>query len=182
MIIRAIVYSDDKDEALQKGKEIIEGMCGEDRTFDYATFFDEEENGISGKSRWGDLPPVTEVTTKEGKKLIDDGLNYTKQKFFENMQHIRKGLEKYRDIDIFEEKIVDDTKAVVDRLQNNHNKDYELHMFKYFCHCVGQYRGSDIFLYNDDGEGIRNSDMLKKVLTEWNKGQKVWVIPADVHL
>lgn len=182
MVIRAICYADTKKEALSNGKNIINELCGEDKTFDYATFFDEKENGISGKSRWGDLPPVAEATSKEGNKLITDGLNFTKGKFMENMKEIRKAIQKYRDIDIFEEKIMDDKIQVVNALKQEKGKEYELRMFKYLCSCVGQYKGGDIFLYDNDGSGIRNSEQLKRTLTEFNDGKKVWVVSADVHL
>ena len=182
MIIRAIVYSDNKEDALEKGKEVINNMCDENGKFDYATFFDEGENGISGVSRWGEIPPVCEVTSEEGKKLIKEGFDATKGNFYDNMLKIRQTISKYKDLELFEEKVMDNKTQVVNALTNDKNKDYELHMFRYYCNCVGQYDGSEIFLYGNDGEGIRTSDQLKRTLEEYNEGKKVWVVCADVHM
>lgn len=168
MIIRAIVYAKDKDEALQKAYGIFEGMCGEGRDFDYYRMFRKEDagTGVSGSDRWGELPAVSEVTSKEGKKLVDEGIKYTKQRFMEAIKKVREGIEKYTDDELFEEK---------DRLDI---------MFKYYCNCIGQYSGPEIFLYDDDGSGIRSERELKDALNQYgkpNKELKVYVVPADVH-
>ena len=62
-------------------------------------------------------------------------------------------------------------------------------MYRYLCWCLGQYSGSEIFLYNCDGEGIRNKGELKRALDKYDNGvdvvtqsgEKVWVSPFDVH-
>lgn len=57
---------------------------------------------------------------------------------------------------------------------------------------AGQYQGSEIFLYDQDGEGIRNRKHLDNVLSKWvcNDNGKpnpyanvdIWVVSAKVHL
>lgn len=64
-------------------------------------------------------------------------------------------------------------------------------MWRYYCNQIGKYTGSSIWLYDQDGEGIRNRGHLNDVLTGWpnlrdkQKGptytEKLWVVPADVH-
>ena len=64
-------------------------------------------------------------------------------------------------------------------------------MFRYWCYVAGAYTGSSIWLYDNDGEGIRSREHLKNVLNKWAdskttssetyEGLKVFVVPADVH-
>ena len=64
-------------------------------------------------------------------------------------------------------------------------------MFKYRCSCLGQYKGSDIRLYDNDGQGIRDNKHLKDTLTKWKSlgkkvtkeyaGMNVYITTADVH-
>lgn len=192
-IIRAIVYAQDKEEALSKAKNIFDGMCGEENyPFDYSTTFDEEGSTVSGKGRWGNITPVTLATSKEGKKLIDDGMKFTKDGFMENIKNIRKLINKYSDDELFYEEVIDTKKKVVNKLEGNEGND-GLDMFKYDCYGIGQYKGSNIYLYDQDGEGIRDNKHLKDVLSKWeclyekagktnpNRYENIYVVPADVH-
>ncbi len=192
-IIRAIVYAKNKEEALEKAKEIFENLCGENgQPFDYFTTFDEEGSSVSGRGRWGTITPVTLATSKQGKKLIDDGMKYTKNKFMESIEKVRDTIKEFTNQELFEEEIQDTKTKVVQRLSGDKG-GYGLSMFRYFCGCVGEYRGSNIYLYDNDGEGIRKENHLKDVLSKWrgiyedagkknpNKDLKIFLIPADVH-
>jgi len=54
--------------------------------------------------------------------------------------------------------------------------------FRFFCHCLGQYQGSEVWLYNNDGSGIRNTTELKWALNPEGISKKnIWIVPADVH-
>jgi hypothetical protein len=180
-VIRAIVYADNKEEALDKAKGVFERLCGEDgHTFDYFTTFDDNSSEMSGPARWGKLPVVALANSKEGKKLIDDGMKWIRQTYMENLQKAKEMIKNYSDEELFEEKILDSKTQVVQRLTNtNHN----LSMARYYFYCVGEWKGSNIWLYDNDGEGIRNSGHLKDVLNKWgeHKDKKVYVVPADVH-
>lgn len=176
MIIRAIVYANDKNEALIQAKNVFNSLTENQEPFDYYTLFNNNESQVSGKARWGNLTPVALASSKEGKKLIDGGMKATREAFDMSIKAIREGIEKYTDDQLFE------------------NKDVEVGgmrgMFKYFTNIVGKHRGSDIFLYDNDGEGINSNENLKDVLSKWErngevdsdyKHLKVFVVPADVH-
>jgi hypothetical protein len=181
MVIRAIVYAKDKDGALDKARDIFEMLTANQHPFDYYRMFDNEGTSVSGKGRWGDLPEACLASSKEGKELIDEGFKYTKNKFMEAIEHIRKSIEAKSDEELFEDKYVEGEDASTNG------------MFKYWCYSAGEYEGSGIFLYNDDGEGIRSQHQLDDALNKYkaiyedrgqenpNKDDKIWVVPADVH-
>ena len=58
-------------------------------------------------------------------------------------------------------------------------------MFHNYCFQFGQYEGTQIYLYGNDGEGIRNEKTLKNVLNKWDSKDyedlDVFVVPCDCH-
>ena len=75
MIIRNIVYAEKPQEALQKAKDNMGFMIGDDGNapFDYYSTFDE-----GGTNYWGSkYPSVAKLGTKMGRKLVCDGWRYT---------------------------------------------------------------------------------------------------------
>jgi hypothetical protein len=64
-------------------------------------------------------------------------------------------------------------------------------LFWYRCRQAGSVEGSAVWLYDHDGNGIRDSRHLSEVLNKWPSCHKdkpnlyadmeVWVVPADVH-
>ena len=139
---------------------------------------------MSGKSRWGNYPVVALADSKEGKKLIDDGMRFTKEGFIEKIKMIKKLINFYNDDELFEEEIIDIKKKMLKELEDKKDKiGLGISWFKYYCSCVGEYSGTNIYLYDDDGSGIRNNKHLKDVLNKWGKenDKKVFVIPVDVH-
>lgn len=176
-IIRTIVYAKTKENALEEAERVFGGLCGEDKVFDYYTLFNDNTSKVSGKARWGELPPVVLAKGKEGKKLINEGFETTKKSFMDNIKSIKKLINNFSDEELFEGKSKEKTK-----------EEINLYMFKFYCHCAGMYKGIEIFLYDSDGEGIRDSRHLKNALNKWvsvvgnkYKDLKIWVIPADVH-
>lgn len=176
-IISAIVKAENETEALEKGKEIFENLCGEGNPFDYYTTFEGEGTVVSGKGRFGDVPAVMNVDSEEGKKWIDKFMGITKKEFNDNLQKIRKVLEHYSDDDIFEGEVQSDTSKVVEKLCKT--KDIDLYSARYFMYCCGRYSGYNIWLYNDEGEGIRNKRDLGYMVDGNDKNK--YIIPADVH-
>jgi len=186
MIINIIVYAEDEDEAVDEAKITLDRLCGEDgqRYFDYYSTFDE---GFASK-RWGDLPKATFICTDLGSEkcgycadrfkcytvktneILEEAMVATKRDFLRALGEIKSGITAKSDEELFE----DDN------------------MFKYWCHKAGEYRGNHVWLYDNDGEGIRNTTHLKNVLDKWacnNSGEpepqydnlKIYVVPADVH-
>ncbi len=187
-IIRIICYAISPEEAREKAETILnENLVGEDgQPFDYGTFFD-EESSVSGKSRWGNLPAVVLANSKEGKKLIDEGMKATKDSFMESIKQVREMISFYSDEELFEGEVKDTKKKIIISLEDNKSSKAEqyLSLFKHFCYCLGQYEGTNIFLYDNYGSGIRDTKHLKNVLNKWNNTdyQKlgVFIIPIDVH-
>lgn len=159
MTIRAIVPGEDQEEALSNAKQIFEDLV-ERGYFDYYSTFDEK----NAKSRHETLPVAVKVNSPEGKKLIDEGMQYTKKDFFENLNKVRSIL------------------AVATNEELAKGKDNKVDpLFRYYCYCIGQYAGPYVWLYNRYGEGIRDQAELKWALEKETEGEKLWVVPADVH-
>lgn len=160
--------------------------------FDYGTFFDEDKGSGFGKARWGNLPPVVLADSKEGQKLIGDGMKYTKDTFLEKIKEVRGMIDFYSDEELFEEEVIDTKKKILNSL-NDKKELYDIDFFKYLCSVLGEYSGSNIYLYGDEGSGIRNEKDLKNVLGKWKslyegegkenpyKNKGIYVIPVDVH-
>ena len=161
MLIKAIVPAKNKAEAIKKAKNMVF-----EELFDYYTTFDTAGSETTGKNRWGELPSAVEASTEMGQKLIEKGFASTQESFKENMSKVRQYLSKYTDDELFE------GKDQIDGMTS---------MFRYFAQRSGAYKGPGVFLYDEDGEGITNRDYLNEVLTNPNNGQKVWIVPADVH-
>ncbi|MHA1329596.1 MAG: hypothetical protein ACTSR2_00830 [Candidatus Hodarchaeales archaeon] len=161
-LIRIIVYGKNKEEALEKAVGILDDFC-EIHRFDYYSLFDED----FATKRWGKLPVIARADSKIGKKLIEDGLKFTKKELYYNLNEIRKVLKKKTNYQIW------------------NTPYFSSDLFRFRCYLVGQTKGSAIFLYDNDGEGIGDPHHLKGVLNKWDsdkyKGLNVYVVPADIH-
>lgn len=175
-IIRFIVYGETKEEAREKAEENLNILVSKEH-FDYGTFFDEEDKKSSGKMRYGELPICVLADSKEGKKLIDEGIKFTKEELMQEVKEIRNYIKTYSDEELVSE-VADNKTLILNELEQE-NK-LPLNWFQHSCYNLGCYGGRAIFLYDNDCEGIRNEKDLKDVF-KWAKGQKVWVVPCDVH-
>ena len=162
MVIRAIVPGEDRREALDNAHEVFQSLVDRGH-FDYYATFDDS----FARERWGNIPAVVPVESKQGKQLIDEAINSTKRDFCEALDNIRSALAMATNEELFEERLSEGKKGKLDPL------------FRYYCYCIGQYAGPYIWLYDRYGEGIRNSKDLKWDLERNN--EKLWVVPADVH-
>ena len=175
MTIAIIVFAGDSVTASAEANTVIDGLTGEDKSFDYGTSFVEIQwEGMAGIARWGLYPPVVKADSENGKKLIYRRMGYMKEGFKENITQLRERLRIYSDEALFETEDFD--------------KD-----IRYICNCLGEYRGPEIWLYDGELEGIRNTHDLKNRLNKWkvlyedkkqsnpHKYDDVWVIPYDVH-
>ena len=168
MLICAIVYAKDEDTALEEAQSIFETLV-EHSCFDYYATLDKEGMGVTGKDRWNNIPAVVKADSEEGKKLIKDGMEYTKEAFIANLGAIRWALGKRTDEELFED------------------GNFKAPLF-----WAGMHEGRIVWLYDNHGAGIRDSLHLGNVLNKWegiygtveqnpHRDDIVFVVPADVH-
>lgn len=170
ILLRVLILADDKNEAEQKAQNFIENeYCNKE--FDYCKL---------AEGNWGNNIKTSKYNTKEGKQLIDEGLNYTKQEFLRNLKEIRKILEVYSDEEIFEEeedKEKNINEKVVYKLDNKELPNLNV---KYPFNCLGQYGGNNIYVYGENWGGITNNNDLKNFLKDIDLNE-LWVVPIDAH-
>jgi len=176
MIIKILVFAGDEEEAVDEAHTVLENLCGDDRPFDYFNTFD----GGSATERWGELPEAVRVCgdfgtekcnecnerfhcyTTQMNAMIKEAMEDTKQSFIDNLTRIKEYITTHTDDQLFEES-----------------------WFKFRCNQVGQDAGPCVWLYDQDGEGIRNTEHLNHVLNKWNDDglakKNLYVVPADVH-
>jgi len=183
-VIYALVYAEDEEDALAQAESIFDDLCGESHfPFDYYSTFKE----TYATARWGELPVATKICGEFGSvkcdfcserfrcftgkinSILDEAMGYTKEHFIENIRYIRN------DINIkTDDELMDDGQ------------------FRHWCYNCGRYAGYTIKLYDQDGEGIRNEEHLKNVLSKWsvlNDGSprkeyadlNIYAVPADAH-
>lgn len=167
-LIKLIVYAEDENYAVKKANSILENMCSSGRTYDWFSLFDEEsKNTTAGIGRWGEFPRVTFANSKIGKELIDEGWNATKEEMKEALMKLREKIKNMKNTDI--EKFI------------KTSYDVELNNLAYK---VSDY-DAVAYLYDNDGEAIRDEEHLNNALNKWNDSRyvnlKVYVVPADIH-
>jgi len=171
MVIRAIVYANNKKEAVSQAEDVFEGLV-ERTTFDYYQMFDKEDKWGGAKERWGNYSIAYKYNSKKGKKLVIDGWDST-----------------YNDFKVYFDKakeILAKCKSVDELLRRDS-------MDRWYIGRLGAYEGSCCWLYDNDGSGITDEEHLDKTISKWkcfyeDKGKKnpyadldLWVVPADVH-
>ena len=133
-----------------------------EQVIDCFEFFPENENTP-------EVPLVCKADSPRGKKLIKKGMDATKKYFMEDLAEIRRLLNEYTDDELFE-----NGKTRV------------------FAEAIGREKGDRVFLYDEDGQGIRTPRYLTDVLTKFSRAYKddknpykdkeVWAVPVKVHL
>jgi len=183
MVIKVLVYADDEEEAVNEADCVLDGLCGEAEPFDYYHTFDNPQ----ATKRWGELPKAARICmdlgsekcdkcddrfhcyTTQMNSMLEEAMQRTKQGFLENLGHLKKLIATHTDDELLEDSD-----------------------FKFYCNQAGEYRGPCVWLYDQDGEGIREKKHLQDVLNRWacNNGGKpdpeledknLFIVPADVH-
>ena len=181
MVIRVLTYAKNQEQALEQAETILERLTDNQQPFDYYTMFrDEDSSPVSGKGRWGSgIPVAAKARSQKGKKLIEEGWKATVDEFTRHMTKIRRILSLYTDEEIMSE-CSNDPKI----------KDMDLTLARHDMYKAGSYEGSAIWLYDQDGSGIRDKEHLANVMGKWphlDETHKafekldLWVVPADVH-
>jgi hypothetical protein len=171
MLIRGLVYGEDEEDALHNAKYDVFEPLIRDSVFDYYVTFDEDGHGVSGRDRWGELPEAVEAETRHGEELIDEGWKHTISEYEKSLESLEEFFEEHEMSEIWEDPSV-------------HSE------FHHRFHRVGEYKGPGTYLYDQDGEGIRDKQHLERVLDRWEdlyedenpyEDQDLYVVPADVH-
>jgi hypothetical protein len=209
-IIRVIVYAKTESEAIDKARKNLERLCDEDNgPFDYFQMFGtyDDTSPVCGTARWGKMPTILLAHSKEGKKLITEGAKRTKAEFMRNIYQLRRYIETHTDEELYLERVERpnecmkcDTIIEMDK-PRDYDKgkvSYPHWFFKAIASWTGTYRGSQVWLYDNDCEGIRTPYELNNVMTKYRslyedndsiegpkpnpyKDDLIWVCPADVH-
>lgn len=161
MVITALVSAEDPKSAIAEARDIFEKLCYEGGPFDYFVTFDEEGHTVAGKDRWGDLTPAANTNTKEGKEMLESAMKATEENFIENIDKIRYLLSAHSNEDLLNEK--------------------DFIGIRYRSYCIGQYEGSNVWIYDSEGCGIRNRKELEWALEHIGEDGGVWAVIADVH-
>lgn len=124
---------------------------------------------------WSIIDGPHKVGSKEGQKIISDSMAWTKSEFMANIKRLRAAIAKHTDEQAY---------------QQYHAKiDEDIRFLGY---SIGRYKGPDIYIYDNDGEGIRHPEHLRNAIEKWpdlcgetrkrlNEAGEVWVVQADAH-
>ena len=85
-LIGVITYGKHKEEAFDKAKSILDGLCGEDKPFDYYSTSDDDFSRWQGQK-------IMRVKSKKGKELVNKIMQYTKENFLESLKMVKRELE-----------------------------------------------------------------------------------------
>ena len=89
-VIRIIVGAEDEIEARETAESLLNETIENGSTgMDYGTFFDEASE-VSGESRWGARPVASRISSKEGKQLLLEGLNFDFEEFKRSVSEVKK--------------------------------------------------------------------------------------------
>ncbi|MBC7219284.1 MAG: hypothetical protein H5T49_04040 [Hadesarchaea archaeon] len=180
MLIAAIVEATDETDALNVAKRVFDDLV-DARKFDYYNTFDDED----ARSRWGELPAAANIKSRDGKQLLQELMNATKAELFENLATIRGFLQEYSDDDVWDGgdfNVLSTEKKVYRTLKSGGKKGFaeSVRDFRYCCLNVGRHSGPSVYVYDENGNGIRDLTELKYIL-EAKHEDKLWIVPADVH-
>ncbi len=159
MIIRNIVYANSESEAISVAQNNFQNLCEGQRPFDYYDTFDE-----GGSSYWEDkYPAVAKIDSEVGRKLLLDGWKATLRDMRGHLKEIKRFTKGKKITEIM--------------------RDIRSNYLQYHYKAVGEYHGDSVWLYDNDGEGIKDRKHLNDVLNKWGhyKDKQVYIVPADVH-
>lgn len=205
MLIRAIVYADSKEDAIQTAKDrvfepLTRGPNGIS-TFDYYVTLDHERgaHGIAGADRWGhEIPAAAPANSEKGQELIEEGWEATHREFRSNLATVKTALEHLSDKEIREMADNPDinlrdqlSEEELDEIKEEYDVEFLNSLFdaRHAMHGLGEYSGTNNWLYDGTqwgaGSVIRTQHHLNQVLEERAPGDeddlKAYVVPADVH-
>ena len=159
-LIGALIEDSSQQAALQRAKINVFQPLVWRGAFDYYTTFDEEDVSVSGRARYGDLPPVVPADSPEGQEWIED-----------RFETYSEEVEQYAlKIDDYLRGLNGDYSALWESQSANRAK--------HLMHQLGRDEGYPVTLYDEASEGIRSREYLEQVQ---DAEDEVYVVLADVH-
>jgi hypothetical protein len=160
----ALIPASTADDALDDARYVFNRLVdttGHDPTgFDNYRLFTDDDRTTDLTTRWSDVPAVVRIDSEPGRELLDRGWEATQQAFERNLTKIKDSLNTYS-----EQQIQQNTDLV------------RLH-----CLRLGQATGPGVYLYDHNGNGIRDCVRLETLLTEdFPVDCSHWIVPADVY-
>ena len=161
--IVAIVYANDKKQALLEACSVFTALI-ERGLFDEFTPVNEHD--------------VVKAGSKQGKRLIEDRMQATRNTFDRAITMVREGINCYSNDELYSEYVP---------------IGGQRGMFRYWCSLIGKDAGYPVLIYDNDASGIRSDEHLEDALSKWElfydgRGienpdidKEVWVVPTDVH-
>ena len=175
-VINAIIYANSGKDAIEHATEIFNQLTVNEEPYDYYNLF----NSSYATSRWGQRATCSNVANGRGLGIVNKAWKLTEKEIKYNLDIVRKHLELYDNQDF-----IDGSYELPE------GAEWSAHMVLHFMYSASKYTGSTYFLYDNDGEAIRNRHHLDNVLDKWSclykdkpnpyQDKKIWVIPADVH-
>ena len=226
-VIRVLVFAPDANSALDAAHDVVHETlktASNGGPFDYYVDFTDcprkepgtiaeemvaaalNKNGVStlglfGKSRYGPIPPVLQVSTlrfpiedTRGMEQARAAFELIRKRFKDRMAQIRYLVANYTDDELFGE-VEGRGKVEIDGVQLYDDP----RSFQYYCECVGgQIPG---YLFGFTGSCITRIEHFQRIITDsdenpfyidesegqnpkWHKdmwNQPLWIVPFDVH-
>jgi hypothetical protein len=188
--ISAIVYAVNAEDAIRVAENIFDDLTSEGGPFDYHTLLDDQNNTHA----------IYLADSPEGKRLIEEGWEASRDEFLKNIEHLRFVFNHFTNEEILENLCVpNDIESA-----NEETKEFYAplamklktlpeekirpvqSLVKYRLSSTGSYKGPSWWLYDSDGEAIRDSQHLDDALNKWPtlgdyKKLNTYVVPADIH-
>jgi hypothetical protein len=168
-LIHGLVYAESPDDALTEARYDVFTPLVEKNLFDYFVTFDQDGLGVSGKDRWGELPAATPAESEQGQELIQRGWEATVDEYRRSFDRLQDFLDDHEPEEFWNDGEV--------------HGEYVLDF-----HRIGQFQGPATFLYDQNGDGIRDKAHLEQVENYWEdletqqyENLNLYVVPADVH-
>jgi len=162
-LIAAIVPASDERDALIHADGIFSELCGDGKPYDYHSTFDEGW----ARDRWGELFPAKPVGDPVADQLVSELMESRKKEFMRGIEALRARMEAKNDEEVY--------MALCDYGEWP-SVDYALQLMSGGHNCC--------YIYGLSG-AVLNPVGLKSLIEEYEdqteSGEKLWVVPADVH-
>lgn len=159
-LVKMLVKADTAEEALQQAESDADSMV----EYQYIDWYD--MNGRWGKSE------AHSITSKEGKELLKEGMECSRNEFNRAMEAIRYMMDTYSDDDIYNEEFT-----------KTDQKESEYYLSRYqFTVAAGRANAAVVYAMDSElwGSRVDNDNDLKHIL-DGHDNEKLWVVPVDVH-